>query len=118
MDLWDNELEPDSDGQAYYSEKYDDNSLASGCNLSSDNVSNVVEPALNVNASSVNAGNSANSVNVNVNAAVLNPKGDCAASNANATVLTGNLNRAGSNVMPSSKASYSSVVACSCGVVL
>ena len=48
MDLQDNELEPDSDGQAYYSEKYDDNSLASGCNLGSDNVSNVVEPALNV----------------------------------------------------------------------
>ena len=74
-------------------------------------MSNVVEPALNVNASSVNAGNGTNSVKVNVNAAVLNPKGDCVANNANATTLAGNLNSACSNVTPASKASYSSVVA-------
>ena len=70
-DLWDNELDSDSEGQTYYSDKYDDSSLAVSC----DNANNQVEPALNVNADSVNASNDINSVNNNVNAVVQNPKG-------------------------------------------
>ena len=103
-DLRDNELDPDSEGQTYYSDKYDDNSLAA---VSCDNVNNQVELALNVNADSVNASNNISSVNGNVNAAVLIPKGDCAANNVNAA---GNLISACSSVTPASKASYSSVV--------
>ena len=103
-DLRDNELDPDSEGQTYFSDKYDDNSLAVSC----DNANNLVEPALNVNADSVNASNNINSVNNNVNAVVQNPKGDCAANNVNAA---GNLISTCSSVTPASKASYSSVVA-------
>ena len=104
-DLRDNELNSDSEGQSYYSDKYDDNSLAA---LSCDNVNNQVEPALNVNADSVNACNNINSANSNVNAAVQNPKGDCADNN---VIAAGNLISACSSVTPASKASYSSVVA-------
>ena len=103
-DLWDNELDSDSEGQTYYSDKYDDSSLAVSC----DNANNQVEPALNVNADSVNARNNINSVNNNVNAVVQNPKGDCAANNVSAA---GNLISTCSSVTPASKASYSSVVA-------
>ena len=103
-DLWDNELDSDSEGQTYYSDKYDDNSLAVSC----DNANNQVEPALNVNADSVNASNNINSVNNNVNAAVQNPKGGCAANNVSAA---GSLISTCSSVTPASKASYSSVVA-------
>ena len=102
-DLRDNELDPDSGGQSYYSDRYDDNSLAA---LSCDNVNNQVEPSLYVIADSVSASNNINSGNVN--AAVQNPKGDCAVNNVNAA---GNLFSACSSVSPASKASYSSVVA-------
>ena len=103
-DLWDNELDSNSEGQTYYSDKYDDSSLAVSC----DNANNQVEPALNVNADSVNASNNINSVNNNVNAVVQNPKGDCAANNVSAA---GNLISTCSSVTPASKPSYSSVVA-------
>ena len=103
-DLRDNELDSDSEGQTYYSDKYNDNSLAVSC----DNANNQVEPSLNVNADSVNASNIINSVNNNVNAAVQNPKGDCAANNVSAA---GNLISTCSSVTSASKASYSSVVA-------
>ena len=93
-DLRDNELDPDSEGQLYYSGKYDDKSLA-------------VLRGDNVNDDSVIASNIINS-NGNINAAVQNPKGDCAANNVNAA---GNLISACSSVSSVSKASYSSVVA-------
>ena len=104
-DLRDNELDPDFEGPSYYSDSYMDNSLAA---LSCDNVNDQVEPALNAIADSVSACNNINNGNVAINAAVQNPKGDCAVNNVNAA---GKLSSACNLVTPASKASYSSVVA-------
>lgn len=104
VDLRDNELDPVFEGPSYYNDSYMDNSLAA---LSCDNVNDQVEPALNAITDSVSASKNINNGNGTINAAVQNPKGDCAFNNVN---TAGNLSSACNLVTPASKASYSSVV--------